>query len=294
MRYTSGYARLATQAVPRISTTQLVLGVITIIFGIPIIVESHGESLGQYYSANGFVATAIWAGVYFIINRAFGLKAALSDTAANILTTLVLNSISLLFSGSLVGLSAYSAFATNKHCPFSDYYLPPQESKNYLYSASLNDRCVNRNALLALDTFLMLLGLCQFILAVVSIKFNKEALVISEVRATDNEIRRDFVWFSYRQKKVFVCLGIVQVLMSLACIAFGIGVVVSAHGRFFRYDPALGYSLNGYMGAGLWCGVIFFVNSIYHLALMCANIKGPKVVASAVLSTLEAEELAHS
>jgi len=207
MRYTSGYARLATQAVPRISTTQLVLGVITIIFGIPIIVESHGESLGQYYSANGFVATAIWAGVYFIINGAFGLKAALSDTAANILTTLVLNSISLLFSGSLVGLSAYSAFATNKHCPFSDYYLPPQESKNYLYSASLNDRCVNRNALLALDTFLMLLGLCQFILAVVSIKFNKEALVISEVRATDNEIRRDFVWFSYRQKKSICVLG---------------------------------------------------------------------------------------
>jgi len=139
MSNTSGYARLATQAVPRISTTQLVLGVVTIIFGIPIVVVSHESSLGQYYSANGFVATAIWAGFYFIINGAFGLKAAHNDTAGKILTTLVLNSISLLFSGSLVGLSAYSAFGTNKHCPFSDYYIQPQDTDNYRYSASLND-----------------------------------------------------------------------------------------------------------------------------------------------------------
>jgi len=130
----------------------------------------------------------------------------------------------------------------------------------------------------------MLLGLCQFILAVVSIKFNKEALVLSEVRAADDDISRDFVWFSYRQRKIFGCSGIIQVLMSIACIAFGIGVLVTSHGRYF--DPALGYSLNGYTGAGLWCGVIFLVNSIYHLALMFANIKGPKVVVSAVLSTL--------
>lgn len=60
------------------------LGVLTIVLSIPVAVVTHVSDLGQYYSANGFVATGIWVGVYFIINAVFGLRAANSDTSGKV------------------------------------------------------------------------------------------------------------------------------------------------------------------------------------------------------------------
>ena len=61
------------------------LGVLTIALSIPVAVLTHGSRyLGQYYSANGFVATGIWVGVYFIINAVFGLRAANSNTSGKV------------------------------------------------------------------------------------------------------------------------------------------------------------------------------------------------------------------
>mgnify|MGYP001794846821 FL=1 len=61
---------------------------------------------------------------------------------SQILTTLVLNTVNFLFSCTLMGMSVYSAFVTNKHCPFTDYKIVDTDFWGDEKRLTLNESCV--------------------------------------------------------------------------------------------------------------------------------------------------------
>lgn len=68
----------------------------------------------------------------------------------------------------------------------------------------------------------------------------------------------------------------IQILLSVACIAFGIASTVTSHSDKNISLP-ITYSIVGLTGADVWCGVIFLVISFYHLCTIYKSDKQARV-----------------
>ncbi|XP_067929528.1 membrane-spanning 4-domains subfamily A member 8-like [Watersipora subatra] len=133
-----------------LSITQVVMGVLCILFGIILI----PVELSTYYTWISVSGYGIWSGVYFVIVGGIGLGAVKHNTGGWITATMVLNIISsALFFPPLVFMASTGL---GIHASYS--------CEGYYYYSSCS--VIAKNAALALNVFLLLISLAELVITI--------------------------------------------------------------------------------------------------------------------------------